>query len=102
MMSRDLSVCCCRAESLQSGYALVRYDELDMDDEATEKLAEWFPLPGGRPPRTKASLPGPYQQHTAPEYVLRPQPPPQVCGGGGGASWLAGWGSCALLRGWER
>lgn len=59
-------------ESVKYQYALVRYFELNASEETTDKLREWFPLPGAKP---QAKLPAEFTKHTATDAKLRPRSP---------------------------
>lgn len=77
--------CCrflgCRILQLQHGFALVEYASLYEDEEGTQALKEWFPVPGPGPaadPDAGAAAAGGYYFHTDLSNMLRPQPPQEV------------------------
>lgn len=66
---------------MHHGYALVEYAALFEDEQGTEPLKEWFPLPGPGPaadPVAGAAAAGGYCFHTELSNMLRPKPPQEV------------------------
>lgn len=62
-------------QQTERGLVLVAYDEVD-DEDTGNALQEWFPAPGAHP--TVATLASNFKIHTAPGYLVRPQPPEDV------------------------
>ena len=60
------------------GFALVRYDDLQQDAEGEEPLLEWFRVPGSAA-FDPAAVPTAAPVHEEPGYLLRPEPPDEVC-----------------------
>lgn len=70
-----------RIIQMHHGYALVQYVALFEDEQGTEPLREWFPVPGPGPaadPMAGAAAAGGYCFHTELSNMLRPKPPQEV------------------------
>ncbi len=78
---------CCTAASRRfrgkvlrqaGGFALVSYDDLQQDADGEQPLLEWFLVPGSAGHEAAAvSTDDPI--HEEPGYLLRPDPPAEVC-----------------------
>ena len=67
-----------QVEQQASGFALVRYDDLQQDIESEVPLREWFRVPGA-PASDPAAVLTADPVHGEPGYLLRPEPPAEVC-----------------------
>ena len=60
------------------GFALVRYDDLQQDADSERPLQEWFLVPGAAG-HDAAAVSTDDPVHEQPGYLLRPEPPAEVC-----------------------
>lgn len=82
---------------VERGLVLVAYDEVD-DEDTGDALQEWFPAPGA--PGYLPALASNFKAHTAPGYLIRPQPPDNVSSLCSALHFVRSRGSC-LLHGVE-
>ena len=64
-------------KEILAGFALVEYDELMQESNSSERLLEWFSVPGTQL-QDPGRLPSGAPCNLSPGYVLRPAPPTQV------------------------
>ena len=62
---------------VEHAFALVEYEELMDEDDTSQHLQEWFPLPGAVE-ADAAKLSSDREAHFGPGFQIRPQPPAQV------------------------
>ena len=60
------------------GFALVSYEDLQQDTDSAQPLLEWFLVPGATG-HNAAAVTTDDPVHEEPGYLLRPEPPAEVC-----------------------
>ena len=60
------------------GFALVGYDDLQQNADSDQPLLEWFLVPGAAG-HDAAAVSTDDPVHEEPGYLLRPEPPAEVC-----------------------